>query len=1020
MAPKRQRRTPTQSFAQAFAKAYRALNQAQKEAVDTLAGPVVVIAGPGTGKTHMLTLRIANLIRATDTPPAAILALTFTDAAAQEMRTRLIRFIGARGYEPTITTFHGFAATILREFGEGEEVADQLVRYEIMEQFVESEAGRAVASGNEESRRKAAKALCELVANLKKEGWDPGRYRAWLEEERAQVFIRHAYKRKPKHASGEVTKKGKDILARIERALAAAEAYAHYEASLRQRGVLDYEDLLVRALALLRENGDVRAAVRERYLAVLVDEFQDTNPLQLALLAEVLGEDPQPDVFVVGDPEQAIYRFQGAASETIHKVQRAWRARTVVLTENYRSHEAILRAADALLAAGDEAHHQHRLAPKAPKPQVALPPGWDAAVRLVEAETQEDEAQAVAEEIARLAQAGVPLSQMVVLGREWKHVAPVARALAERGVANTMVGEGIVPQRNPAVRAFLQLLRAVAFPDDTISLRQALVAPWVPLPAFDRVRFAQRVASRSTSLAYLIAQVEGGGEAGGEEAPLLPPRFRRRMLEWLAPLASLQEEASILPAEEVVVRAARESGFLAWALKDPVVYHAFEVLLDDVRAIQAQESRVPTLAEAFSRIDRRERGGIARAGFPLLASDVVPLMTVHGAKGREFDVVFLVGAASRHWEEKGEKRKRFMVPPLGSFEGDTKEARLQDERRLFFVALTRGRRGVWVSYAKRSPEYEKEGVPSRFLVDLAEGGWALEPLSRVALPLAVHKKPSRQRFVEWVWQQFLGSQISPTALNNFLEDPWKYLLVSLLRIPEGRKAHLAYGTAVDEAITAQLHALRQGEEVSAEHLNEAFLTAWQAKDPEVWFGEEIANRYREEGKTTLDRWWKQRGEWMREKAIQPKRKFESVAYPLEEDVTLWLKGEVDAWFRPQPGKVVVVDFKTGDISEREKREQYYRQLVFYKLLWELASGGKEVVPQGIVEFVGSRTNQPSQRVHTLPSESRGEIEEAIRSMSAAIRSGDAWRKPPAPPRKDRREEEIWRALASLLFEELGG
>ncbi|GIW68172.1 MAG: hypothetical protein KatS3mg099_120 [Candidatus Parcubacteria bacterium] len=987
MAARKARQTkPPSPFEREFLARYKSLDASQREAVDALAGPVVVVAGPGTGKTHTLTLRIANIIRATDVPPSAILALTFSDAAAREMRARLIGLIGPSGYEPTITTFHGFAAKILQEFGQRVEVADELAQYEIAEAFVESEEGRAIAGGSEQSRQGAIKDLLELFQGLKREGWSPQEYRAWIAEERVRVPGQFAYKRPRKGQEGGITKEGERYLERLNRAEAAACAYARYEAELARRGLVDFEGVIAQAIALLEEDPTALQTLRERYLSVLIDEFQDTNPLQLTLAQVLLGDEARPEVFVVGDPEQAIYRFQGAASGTLERVCKMWGARRVVLGANYRSRSEILHRAGALLRAGGEEHWAHDLMPRA---REEFLPGWSDAVRVVEAQTKDDEARFVAEEIARLRKTGVALREIAVLARKHEQLSAVARELSERGVPHQLVGRGVVPQREPAVRLFYALLEAIADPRRTQAWAQALQGPWVPGRMEDRLRAGERVGE-------LLAGKEGEPPAGVREA------VWKDLKEWVGRMRALAEEASARPAEEVVVRAARESGFLMWAARDPVVYHAFEVLLEDVRATEGQEGGAPILRDALARLERRARGGIRREGAPLLSDDVVRLMTVHHAKGQEFDAVFLVGASAGAWEEgSAGEGGRFLLPPAvrGAFEAQTKEGRRADERRLFFVGLTRARRGVAVSYPLRVPEAEKPLEPSVFVQDLAQAGVAIEEVARAPLAAVVAPPKRHERFAEWVRERFFATPLSVTALNNYLADPWLYLVRSLLRLPEGREPHLAYGTALDRAVEAFLRAQGEGEEKDEEALVRAFTEAWGAQEPALWFGQEVAERYARQAREVLPAWARTRGDWAREVGLRPKRRFVDVAFALSSGETLWLKGEVDAWYAPHPGEVVVVDIKSGAPGRSEFREDYERQLLFYKLLWERESGGRERVRRGVLEHIAPGKGGIVSKELALSDEAVARLEATIAQMAQEIKEGVPWLTPPRLPRR---------------------
>ena len=305
----------------AFLRAYRGLTSAQKEAVDTVEGPVLVVAGPGTGKTHVLTLRIANILQKTDARPEQILALTFTESAARTLARRLSGLIGeatARGV--TVNTFHGFAQ-MLKDIREedvealaGKRLAGDVETALLWREVFDEEDFTYLRTGR--SRYHAIKDLARLREDLVREAFDTDAYRAWLESEEKRAFAGDEYRFKRGSEKGNVTKEGEQLRARYEKAREAARAIDAYEAKKDSRGVYDFSDILRYVVRALETNDSFRAWLQETYQYVLADEHQDANALQHALL-DCFAHDDHPNLFVVGDEKQTIYRFQGADASAL-------------------------------------------------------------------------------------------------------------------------------------------------------------------------------------------------------------------------------------------------------------------------------------------------------------------------------------------------------------------------------------------------------------------------------------------------------------------------------------------------------------------------------------------------------------------------------------------------------------------------------------------------------------------------------------------------------------------------------
>ena len=325
------------------------LNPEQRSAVEKIDGPVLVLAGPGTGKTHVLTTRIAHILDQTDVQPHNILALTYSDAGAKTMQTRLIELIGLPAYDVTISTFHAFSSDLIMKHQSdytkltGYTQITDLEQSEILESILkELKVTKILYKGKISD---SISSIINLISSLKQEHQTPLLLKKFLKDEREVLPDQPA----------KDTKKARTDLNRARKQLDKLEefiqVFASYQTALQEKKRYDYADMVLFALDLLENNPDVLLELQEQYQYVLVDEFQDTNTSQYELLDKLTSYwEEKANLFVVGDPDQTIYRFQGASLENIHRFQARFpQAHIVQLQENYRSTQPILDAAESII-----------------------------------------------------------------------------------------------------------------------------------------------------------------------------------------------------------------------------------------------------------------------------------------------------------------------------------------------------------------------------------------------------------------------------------------------------------------------------------------------------------------------------------------------------------------------------------------------------------------------------------------------------------------------------------------------
>ena len=403
-----------------FKKYYDQLNPEQKSAVDAIEGPVMVIAGPGTGKTQILTLRIANILAKTDTPAEAILAVTFTEAGVIAMRKRLADIIGSQAYEVTITTFHGFAHSIIQKYPEdfpriiGSANITEADQVRIMEEVIEETKGLKILRPFGDRFHYLSDVL-HAIQTLKREGIDVDRLSSIVDSESKTFTSRDdLFHLKGAH-KGKMKGEHKDLEKQIEKNRELAMLYETYQDALTEQKLYDFDDMIMEVLSALMTNEELQMMLQEQYQYILVDEHQDTNNAQNRILELLMSYHDNPNLFIVGDEKQAIFRFQGASLENFHYFKNKFpEAKLITLTRNYRSTQTVLDVARTNLIA------------KAGHP--------DAPIKILEAATSDSELYMIIHDIAQKIKSGTEASEIAVLYRTNRDALPLARMCEKLGV----------------------------------------------------------------------------------------------------------------------------------------------------------------------------------------------------------------------------------------------------------------------------------------------------------------------------------------------------------------------------------------------------------------------------------------------------------------------------------------------------------------------------------------------------------------------------------------------------------
>ncbi len=673
-APKPRRRTPDPEAL------LEGLNEPQRAAVTHSGGPLLIVAGAGSGKTRVLTNRIAYLLAARHVHPGEIIAITFTNKAAGEMKERVAALVGPRARLMWVSTFHSACVRILRAEHQHAGLKSSFSIYDAddsrrLMQMVARELDL-------DPKRYSARSLAAAVSNLKNELIDP------------EIATRDA--------NGPAQR-------------SVAEAYTLYQRRLRESHALDFDDLIMATVHLLQAFPAVAETYRRRFRHVLVDEYQDTNHAQYMLVKELVGgtdEVPPAELAVVGDADQSIYAFRGATIRNILEFERDYpAARIILLEQNYRSTQTILTAANSVIDRNTERKPKRLWSDQGDGEQIV---GYVA-------DTEHAEADWVGREIDRLTDAGdVRPADVAVFYRTNAQSRVFEEVFIRVGLPYKVVG-GVRFYERKEVRDALAYLRAIANEDDTVSVRRILNTPRRGIG--DRAEACVEALSTRDRISF------GAALRLAASAPGIASRSANAIAEWVTMMDALRTMADEAPPEDVLEAVLARSGMLSELEDsiDPQDAGRVENLQELVSVAREYTERLASTS-AFDP-DTGEVTGEGPAVEPTLAgfleqvslvadadqipSDdpdhqgVVTLMTLHTAKGLEFPVVFLTGM------EEG-------VFPHQRSMGNNEE--MEEERRLAYVGITRARQRLYISRAVTrgnwgAPQYNPG---SRFLDELPE------------------------------------------------------------------------------------------------------------------------------------------------------------------------------------------------------------------------------------------------------------------------------------------------------------
>lgn len=978
-----------------FETEYKRLNKAQKEAVEAIDGPVMVIAGPGTGKTQILSLRIANILKKTDTAPENILALTFTESGVASMRKRLSSIIGSAAYSVVINTFHGFANDVIKNNPEdfpriiGSKNITEIDQVSILEEIILDEKLDLLKPFGDTFYY--VKSILKAINDLKREGISPEEFtditdKAFKDFEKIEdlYYDKGAYK-------GKMKGKYKDLEKQIKKNKELADIYEAYEKKLVKQKKYDYNDMIMEVLRELRSNEDLLLRLQEEHQYILVDEHQDTNNAQNKILELLANFHPNPNLFVVGDEKQSIFKFQGASLENFYYFKNLYpEAKLVTLEENYRSTQKILDSAHSLIPS--------------PKSLKANNASEEKNICFRSFKDELSERYFIAEDIQEKIKDGVTPSEIAILYRNNNDAFPVADMLTRFGISYVIESDQDI-LNDKYIKKFITILRGVAdFGNDEILAEMLHVDLFNinPLDLFKIIRSAND--KRNYSLFDMVANTDKILDKIVLENKNAIVSVYKKISDWRV-AAKNEDLVSVL--EKIL----RESGLLTLIMSSGAEkLDTMNRFFDEARAILSVNlnAKLKDLFDYLDTIKKHEMSIKRHVG--ARDSNRVRLMTVHRSKGLEFEYVYIVGAYDGHFGNKNKRELIKLLPEVYALQKSKKENNFDylekdtdsEERRLFYVAITRAKKQVTVTYSEFG-EDGRERVPSQFLseidkslIDVAVDSEGDEKARKEVLfkdkDLRITKEEYKNRYKEFIREKFLSQGLSVSALNNYLKSPWLYFYRNLVRIPAAQTKHQIYGTAIHSVLEKFFTGLKEGEKLGKNFLIESFEEELEKQSLSKHDKEELLDK----GHDSLEAWFKSNEGSFQTHVLT---EFRINGVYLSEEVRL--TGVLDKleFIDGSDRHVRVVDYKTGAPKTlgfvkgetKDSDGDYYRQIVFYKLLLKLYADGKYIMDEGKLEFV--EPDEKGKLVNYIFSPTDEEVknlEEEIKRVSDEIMNLKFW------------------------------
>lgn len=920
-------------FKKIYLEEYEKLNTQQKRAVETVEGPVMVIAGPGTGKTQILSRRVANIMINHYTNPEEIVCLTYTEAGASEMLDRLEGLIGEEGRKVRVSTIHSFCSELILEnpdlFGRQPKVISTAVKYELLKEIMDKYiTENSSLYKNRGDRYSSKDQLLELFSMMKRQGLNKADIEKKIED-----------------CKGEK---------KYQRLLDGVSIVEKYSEKIQEHNYFDFDDMILWTIKKLKEDGDFQKSVSNSIKYLFVDEFQDTSVIQNKLVDLLVEGKEELNIFVVGDDDQSIYRFQGVSADNIQVFDDKYQPTKIVLEENYRSSQAIIDASRQLIS-----HNQR-------EEKVLVAAGsnkdYDCQLPILKSyPNAEAEMFGVLNEIKELIQSGVSPQEIGVIYGRNSYGVEFAKILRDNGIFVQMKEEKNL-FKDPFFKKLFTILKYICQASrDVREVRKIAYFDFFDVEVSEIAKIRNLKKNEKITIPS-IAEIDKKLETIRKKVD--------RSEKYLSPMYVLSDILKTLGIDEYIMKS-KEKYHLVSVLNELYKLMLTECLL---------HSKL-TVKEFLNHLSALQEMGISLpietvSGSP---SNCVQLMTAHGSKGLEFDHVFIMkcndGKKNVKWPGGENYLGRFPYPP--SLNGkDENESQLKEEenRRLFYVAMTRAKKVLHLSYSNDFPRAKFINELKGFIdeIEVTESTKNHQNVNKVE----ISKLP--EEVFEKIWDKF---SLSVSLLNAFLRCPLSYYFDYVLKLPSETNEAMVFGGIIHEVLEkvyisvddSQRSELTEKTVLSLEEALELFEIIFEGKSYQ-FSSDRIKRDNYARGRKIIENLYKKDG-YLKDGVIAVEQHIKGIKLgdilktEGESDISaVKLNGKIDK-IECEEGVIRLIDYKTGKAknaidklvppSEKEPLGgDYWRQAVFYYILVSNAGidiSDKEILVKYV--FVEDSTNE---------------------------------------------------------------
>jgi len=952
---------------QQFNDIYAQLNPQQKIAVDTIEGPVMVIAGPGTGKTQILSARIGKILLETDAAPENILCLTYTDAGALAMRKRLQKMIGSDAYRVQIHTYHSFCNDVIQDnlslFEKNIlDPISELERTQLFKKLIDAFPKNHPLKRYRGDLYFEINNLQKLFSNMKREGWTVDYLLQSIDNYINDLPNRDEYIAKKAVGTfkkGDVrTDKIKVEAESMDKLKAAILEFENLQTLMKNANRYDFDDMINWVINAFEQNENLLRRYQEQYQYILVDEYQDTSGTQNKIVELLISFWDVPNVFVVGDDDQSIFRFQGANVENMEHFVRKYDKDLlkIVLTNNYRSTQKILDSSKTIIEKNNE-----RLVNKISglsKNLVASNTSINTLqtpLSIHQYQTQKHEMIGITLAVETLINSGIQPGNIGVIYKENKYGDELTRFFNLKEIP-VYSKRSVNIFEIPLAKKIILLLKYLSAEHDIPfggeeMLFEILHFDWWGIPAIEIAKLSVEVASKQfgadkTSIRKLLIE-----KSNAPQKDLFQQPYNEAAKNASIVLESLISDVPNVTLQSLVELIIQKTGLLNYILNSNEKHWHLQVLtgLFDFIKEESRRNTQMQLQDIVTIIELMQKEAIKLPLAQISGNEKgVNLLTAHGSKGLEFKYVFFAGCNSGSWEKKRNPNNGYRLPDtiFEATTADVKTADAEELRRLFYVALTRAETNLQLSYAQFQ-DNGKELEPSKFVVEIAEehelttdiitlpttvtSDFEILLLSKSLMPEIAKAETD---FIDTLLEKFT---MNVTALNNYLNCPLQFYYNNLIRVPSGKNESTEFGSAVHYALEQLFQKMQENSQ--QQFPDKAVFIAdfdFYMKRNRESFTKEQFNRRIEYGHEVLANYY--------DKYINSFNKIVAIERSIKNVVVqgVPLKGKLDKL--EFDGKSVnVVDYKSGNYENALSKLKppndkepnggsYWRQAVFYKIL----------------------------------------------------------------------------------------